>query len=211
MYTKLNTHKPVLLNITLNMMIKKMIFLCLMMLNISATFAKDAQIIQKDFQTIIGYTHKLEIDKVLDMTYPPLFKMMPKEQMSAMAKGALTGMGIKTIFEEVPLGLKLSTVKKLSNATICLGKYNQSMVMESAQPALLNMMAKAKMKDNTVEKLGPGKIRIKGTNYLLAIKDANTGGTWKYLRYDEEDADINAKILSKEIATNVATLKAELK
>jgi len=190
----------------------KKLILCLLALNIfAAAIAQDAQTIQKDFQTIIGYTHKLEIDRVLDMTYPPLFKIMPKEQMSAMAKGALTGMGIKTIFEEVPLGLKLSAVKKLSNATICLGKYNQSMIMESTQPALLDMMAKAKMKDNKVEKLGAGKIRLKGTNYLLAIKDANTAGTWKYLRYDDEDAETNAKILSKEIATNVAALKAGLK
>lgn len=85
------------------------------------------------------------------------------------------------------------------------------MVLQSSQPALLDMMAKAKMKDNTVEKLSPGKVRIKGTNYLLAIKDANTAGTWKYLRYDDEDAEINAKILSKEIATNVAALKTALK
>ena len=189
----------------------KKLILCLLALNIHAAFAQDAQTIQKDFQTIINYTHKLEIDKVLNMTYPPLFKIMPKEQMSAMAKGALTGMGIKTIFEEVPLELKLSAIKKLSNATICLGKYNQSMILESSQPALLDMMAKAKMKDNTVDKPGPGKVRIKGTNYLLAIKDANTAGTWKYLRYDDEDAETNAKILSKEIATNVTALKKALK
>lgn len=189
----------------------KKLIICLLTLSFYTSFAQDVQTIQKDFQTIIGYTHKLEIDKVLDMTYPPLFNLMPKEQMSAMAKGALTGMGIKTIYEQVPLGLKLSPVKKLSNATICLGKYNQSMILESTQPAMLDMMAKTKMKDNTVEKLGKGKIRIKGTNYLLAIKDANTAGTWKYLRYDDEDAETNAKVLPKEIATNVASMKAAMK
>ncbi|MDT3401622.1 hypothetical protein [Mucilaginibacter terrae] len=189
----------------------KKLIMCLLALSFTAAVAQDAPIIQKDFQTIIGYTRKLEIDKILDMTYPPMFKLMPKEQMSAMAKGVLTGMGIKTIYEEVPVGLKLSPLKKLSNATICLGKYNQSMILESTQPSLVDMIAKAKMKDNTIEKLAPGKVRIKGTNYLLAIKDANTNGTWKYLRYDDEDVETNAKILPKEISTNVALMKAALK
>jgi len=120
-------------------------------------------------------------------------------------------MGVKTIFEEVPVGLTLSPVTKVGAATICLGKYNQSMVLESSQTALLDMLAKAKMKDNVVQKVSPGKLRIKGKNYLLAIKDAHTGSTWKYLRYDDEDAATNAKILSKEIAAGAAKLKLALK
>lgn len=190
---------------------KKLILCLLMPLQLTFAFAQDAQIIQKDFQTIIGYTRKMEIDKVLNMTYPPLFKVMPKAQMSAMAKGALSGMGIKTIFEEVPVGLTLSPVTKLGAATICLGKYNQSMILESSQTALLDMLAKAKMKDNAVDKVGTGKLRINGKNYLLAIKDANTGNTWKYLRYDDEDAETNAKVLSKEISASAAKLKLSLK
>jgi len=182
-----------------------------MPLQIAVALAQEVQLIQKDFQTIIGYTRKMEIDKVLDMTYPPLFKVMPKAQMSAMAKGALSGMGIQTIFEEVPIGLTLSPVTKLSAATICLGKYNQSMIMESSQTALLDMMAKAKMKDNTIEKVSTGKLRIKGKSYLLAIKDASTGNTWKYLRYDDENAEMNAKVLSKEISASAAKLKLLLK
>lgn len=189
---------------------KKFILCLLMAWQITNALAQDAQIIQRDFQTIIGHTRKMEIDKVLDMTYPPLFKVMPKAQMSAMAKGALSGMGIKTIFEEVPIGLTLSPVTKLGGATICLAKYNQSMILESSQTALLDMLAKAKMKDNVVKKVSPGKLRIKGKNYLLAIKDANTGNTWKYLRYDNEDAEMNAKVLSKEISAGAARLKLAL-
>jgi hypothetical protein len=190
---------------------KKLILCLLLPLQISAVLAQDTQIIQKDFQTIIGYTRQMKIDKVLDMAYPPLFKLMPKAQMSAMATGMLSGMGIKTIYEEVPIGLVLSPVTKLSAASICLGKYNQSMILESSQPAMLNMMAQAKMKDNTVEKLSANKLRIKGVNYLLAIKDANTAGTWKYLRYDDADAATNAKILPAAIAAGAAKLKVALK
>ncbi|OOQ59485.1 hypothetical protein [Mucilaginibacter pedocola] len=190
---------------------KKLILCLLLPLSLTTAMAQDAQIIQKDFQTIIGYTRKLEIDKVLDMTYPPIFKIMPKAQMSAMAKGVLTSMGIKTVYEEVPIGLTLSPVTKTATGTICLGKYNQSMILESTNSALLDMMVKAKSGSNKVEKISANKVRMKGINYLLAIKDANTAGTWKYLRYDDEDSATNERILPKDIAAGAAKLKAGLK
>ncbi|MES2265838.1 MAG: hypothetical protein V4520_03700 [Bacteroidota bacterium] len=189
----------------------KKLLLCLFLLSASTTFAQDAQIIKKDFETIVAYTHQKNMDKVIDMTYPRIFTVMPKAQMKAMASGMLDGMGIKTIFEEVPLMLKLSPVKKLNNATICLGKYNQSMVLEFANPALVDMMTKTQMKGTTMEKISDKKVRMKGTQYLLAIKDSYTNNTWKYLRYDDEDAATNAKILSKEIIGAATQLKIALK
>ncbi|GGH04821.1 hypothetical protein GCM10007352_08240 [Mucilaginibacter phyllosphaerae] len=181
-----------------------------MILFAGGAVAQDAQIIKKDFEAIVAYTHQKNMDKVIDMTYPQIFKVMPKAQMKAMANGALDGMGIKTIFEEVPLMLKLSPVKKLKDATVCLGKYNQSLVLEFKNPSLVDMMAKTKMKDTRIEKLGANKLRMKGTQYLLAIKDKYTNNTWKYLRYDDEDAATNGKILSKEIITVATQLKTAL-
>lgn len=189
----------------------KKLIICLLILTAGTTFAQDAQIIKKDFETIVAYTHQKNMDKVIDMTYPKIFTVMPKAQMKAMANGMLDGMGIKTIFEEVPLMLKLSPVKKLANASICLGKYNQSMVLEFKNPALIDMMTKTQIKDTKVEKVGDNKLRMKGTQYLLAIKDSYTANTWKYLRYDDEDAATNAKILSKEILAAATQLKATLK
>ncbi|MET3979808.1 hypothetical protein ABIB62_002850 [Mucilaginibacter sp. UYP25] len=189
---------------------KKLLF-CLFMLSAGATFGQDAQIIKKDFETIVTYTHQKNMDKVIDMTYPRIFTVMPKAQMKAMANGMLDGMGIKTIFEEVPLMLQLSPVKKLANANICLGKYNQSMVLEFKNPALIDMMTKTQMQGTRIEKISANKVRMKGTQYLLAIKDSYTGNTWKYLRYDDEDAATNSKILSKEIIAAATQLKTALK
>jgi hypothetical protein len=78
----------------------KKTFFCLLMLYAGATMAQDAQVIKKDFETIVAYTHQKNMDKVIDMTYPQLFKVMPKAQMKAMANGALDGMGIKTILKK---------------------------------------------------------------------------------------------------------------
>ena len=189
----------------------KQIFLFLFVFSAGNAFTQDQEIIKRDFQTIIKYTSEFKIDAVLDLTYPQLFKVMPKAQMSAMAKGMLAGMGIKMIYEEVPLNLKMTPIKKLTEGSICLSKYNQSMVMEAADATLLDMMTQAKMKDNVIEKLGANKVRIKGSSYLLAIKDGYTKNTWKYLRYDDENAASNTQILSKEMLKTVEDMKILLK
>ena len=188
----------------------KRLLICALLLITGVAYAQDAVVIKRDFETIVQYTRKKQIDKVLDMTYPPLFKIMPKAQMKAMADGMLTGMGITMIFEEKPLMLKLSPIKKLSAATISMGSYNQSMIMEFKNPALIDMMTKTKMKGTKIEKLGANKVRMQGTQYLLAVKDAYTSNTWKYLRYDDEDEQMNAKVLSKDIIAAATQLKASL-
>lgn len=188
----------------------KKLLICLLLLSATSAFAQDAVTIKRDFETMVAYTHQKNMDKVIEMTYPQIFKIMPKAQMKAMANGALDGMGIKSIFEEVPLMLKLSPIKKLANASVCLGRYNQSMVLEFKNAALIDMITKAKMGDTKIEKTGANKVRIKGTQYLLAIKDSYTNNTWKYLRYDDEDAATNAKILSKEILAAATQLKTGL-
>lgn len=188
----------------------KKLLICLLLLSATSAFAQDAVTIKRDFETMVAYTRQKQMGKIVDMTYPQLFKVMTKEQMRASADGVLTGMGATMIFEEKPLMLKLSPVKKLTNASICLGRYNQSMIMQFKDPSMIDMLTKVKMKDNKIEKLDKNRIRMSGVQYLLAIKDAYTNGTWKYLRYDDENAAIDAKVLSKEIQTNSAQLKATL-
>lgn len=189
----------------------KYIFFFLLIFSGSTVVAQDQEIIKRDFQTIIKYTSEMKIDEVLNMTYPQLFNIMPKAQMSAMAKGMLSGMGIKMIYEQVPINLKMTPIKTLSKSSICLSKYDQSMIMEAADASLLDMLTQAKMKDNVIEKLDKNKVRIKGSSYLLAIKDGFTKNTWKYLRYDEENAAANSQILSQEILKTVENMKTSLK
>jgi len=189
---------------------KKLILILFIALT-RTSFAQDAQVIKRDFETIIQHTRQLEIDKILDMTYPTIFNIMPKAQMSALAKGMMDAMGIKTVYEQVPLELVMSPLKKISTGSVSLSKYNQSMIVEFSNPDLIDIFVKTKLKDNVIEKLGPNKVRIKGKSYLLAIKDDKTANTWKYLRYDEEDTEVNASVLSKEIQDLVMQLKKDLK
>ena len=96
----------------------KNIFLFILCFATNNLLAQDQDIIKRDFQTIIKYTSEMKIDQVLDMTYPQLFKVMPKAQMSAMAKGLLSGMGVKMIYEQIPINLQTTPIKKLPKNTM---------------------------------------------------------------------------------------------
>ena len=186
------------------------LLLLLLMAASQTTFAQDQTTIKKDFESIVLKTSQNKIDEVLDMTYPRLFELMPKAQMSAMATGMMTGMGMKTIYEEAPLNLKMSKIEKVGAAQICLAAYDQRMRMEFTQPAMMEMMLKTPMAGKTVDKVDEKTIRIKGRDYLLAIKDAYTKNTWKYLRYDDDSAALNEKVLAKEIIAKANQLKLGL-
>ncbi|MCO5934908.1 hypothetical protein NAF17_05095 [Mucilaginibacter sp. RB4R14] len=63
--------------------------ICLLLLSACTAFAQDAQIIKKDFGTIVAYTHQKNMDKVIDMTYPRIFTVMPKAQIGSVGNNEL--------------------------------------------------------------------------------------------------------------------------
>ncbi len=42
----------------------------------------------------------------------------------------LTVMGIKAIYEDKPINLKMSSLTKLKDSSICMGEYDNSMILE---------------------------------------------------------------------------------
>lgn len=189
---------------------KKIILFLLLVSAQSAIAQNETTTIKKDFETMIRYTREKKINEIMEMTYPKLFQVIPKEKMAAMVKTGLDGAGMKMIYEANKTNLHFSKIAKLKASTVCLAKYDQNMVIEFTDPKMAQMFLKAKSKDLIPEKLSDKKVRLKGKSYLLAIKDAYTKNTWKYVNYNDLDQELNNKILSAEIKNSVVQLKSEL-
>jgi hypothetical protein len=168
----------------------------------------DEASIKKDFETIVNFTRQNQIEKILDMTYPRLFEKMPKESVLAMSKMAMDGMGMKMIFEENTINLKMSKTIQLKNAIICLSQYDQNTVIEFNNAMMAKMFLMGQTEDIKIEKINDKKVKMVGKSYLLAIKDSYTKNTWKYLNYDQNN---DSSIMSKEIYDKAVELKASLK
>jgi hypothetical protein len=165
--------------------------------------------IQKDFESMIAFTRKNQIDKIIEMTYPRFVKIFGKEGLTSLTTGMLTGMGIKAIYEENPINLKMSSLKKLKDGAICMGAYDNSMILEFNDTSMVDLFTMTPLEDYKIDKLGPKKIRMSGKGYLLAINDSYTNKTWKYLNYADSLAKMPeaSKVVSKEIITESAKLK----
>jgi hypothetical protein len=189
---------------------KKLLILLLLVFNQSFFAQTENAKIQKDFESMIDYTRKNQFDKVIDMTYPRFVKIFGKEGLTNMTTGMLTGMGIKAIFEENPINLKISSLSKLKEGSICMGAYDNSMILEFNDEAMVQFFTMAPLEGYKIDKLGPKKIRMAGKAYLLAINDSCTNKTWKYLNYSDDLSKMPEanKVVSLEIISESAKLKA---
>lgn len=191
---------------------KKILIAFLFFLNLGIFAQNDAAKIQKDFESLVAFTQKKQMDKVIGMTYPPFVSLFGEEGLTQMLNGMLEGMGIQSVFEEVPLNLKMSSFTTIKNGAICMGAYDNSMILEFKDEAMVNMFTMVKLDGTTIEKIDSKKIRMKGRAFLLALKDSNTNGTWKYLNYTDELAAMPqaTEVVTQEIITESAKLKTSL-
>jgi hypothetical protein len=166
--------------------------------------------IQKDFESMIEFTRKNQFDKVIDMTYPRFVKVFGKQGLTAMTTGILTSMGIKFVVEENPINLKMSSLTKLKDGSICMGEYDNSMILEFNDEAMVQFFTMAPLDGYKIEKLGSKKIRMAGKAFLLAINDSYTNKTWKYLNYSDDLAKMPeaTKVVTQELIDESAKLKS---
>ncbi len=192
---------------------KKLITLSLLLASISLSFSQNVESkLKNDFEQIISFTKNNQLEKVMEMTYPRFVDLLPEGGMAALASSVLDGMGIKTMYEDVPINLRMSDVMKLNKAEICLAQYDANSVLEFTDKSMVDLFSMFPPEGYNIEKIADNKLRMTGKGYLLAIKDEYTKNTWKYLNYSEdlEGTNATANFISDEILKGAAELKKEL-
>lgn len=192
---------------------KKLLTLTVFLASISLCFSQTVETkLKNDFEQIISFTKNNEMQKVIEMTYPRFVDLLPEGGMAALTSSVLDGMGIKTMYEDVPINLRTSPILELNKATICMAEYDANSVLEFTDKSMADMFTTFSPEGYKVEKIGDNKVRMTGKGYLLAIEDEYTKGTWKYLNYDESiiNSNVSDKFLSNEIVEGAVKLKKEL-
>ena len=126
----------------------------------------DNQKIQKDFESMIAYTRATKIDEILELTYPRLLTVYGKDGTKGLLSMMFGGFGIKTIYEQNPINLKISKISKLKDGSICLAEYDQNMILEFTDETTANGYSQAQIDGYTLEKIDSKKVRMKGKSYL---------------------------------------------
>lgn len=192
---------------------KKLLILTVFLASISLCFSQNVETkLKNDFEQIISFTKNNEMQKVIEMTYPPFVNLLPEGGMAALASTMLEGMGIKTMYEDVPINLRTTPVIELKNAVVCMAEYDANSVLEFTDKNMVDMFTMFSPEGYKIEKIEDNKVRMTVKGYLLAIKDEHTKGAWKYLNYDESivNSNVSDNFLSDEIVEGAIKLKKAL-
>ncbi len=182
----------------------KNIFLLLLAVLPLAANAQDKASLEKNANLMMEYTVKENYKSLMDLTYPTLFELFPKEQMIEMLPAMLKGEGYEISLLDTPPNFVYGDIKKIDGGSYVLVKHDVKMKMAFTEPMgddeLQNMMPMFKQsmgtEDITFNK-AENAFYIKKRAQMIGAADKLTGNKWTFLNND------NPELLKKLLTENI--------
>lgn len=176
------------------MKLKLSFFLALLLVQL--TFSQDAKELKDGAQKVYDATMSLNYDAILDLTYPKLFEIVPREQLRQMIVQTFNGneeMKVKLI--NVAPNFSFGEIKKIDNHSFCLINHNLSMeiilkvkLTPDEATAMLDLFKEAmETREVTFDK-EKNAFKITKIATMIAIADESTKNQWKYFNRDKKNA-----------------------
>lgn len=152
---------------------------------------------KKIFEDAVGfmkYTESKDYDKILDLTHPALFEKMDREIIKNSFKAIFEGnddFSLQLLTKEAE-GFEVSEVYKQGNTKYAFVTHPTHIIMSfknkisdpTHQKMMVDMMEAQGMKAKFIN---DSSIEMTKQSMMLALNDASTKNTWKYLNYDESN------------------------
>ncbi|MCL9808379.1 hypothetical protein [Flavobacterium luminosum] len=147
---------------------------------------------------------EMDFDKILELTYPKLFSIMPKESLKEIIKQTFEGnpeFKIKMIAVEP--NFNFSEIKKIDGQTFCVIKHNNALEMvftnKISDPNAVTDLFKSSMKaDDVTYNAEKNSILIKLISTMIAVADDSTKNEWTFLNNDN-DGQLMTLLFSEKI------------
>ncbi|MDV6169807.1 hypothetical protein R1T16_15325 [Flavobacterium sp. DG1-102-2] len=183
---------------------KKIILLAFLVTAPLFATAQDKASLAKDAQRMLDYTFAENYKGLMDLTYPKIFDLIPKEQMLEMLPKMLKGEGYTIKLDKVPENFTFGDIKKIEGGSYAVVSYDTQMRMIfTERPAdkeieTMTTMFKENMKASvaTFDKTD-NSFLIKKRSQMIAAADAATGQKWTFL--NNENPQLIEKLFSENI------------
>lgn len=195
-------------------------FILLMLISLQLFAQKHDKQIKQDIEQMYKYVRNNQTEKVLNLTYPKIFEIMPKEQMkSLVSKDGMSkalGMNIKDTFYD---NVKVTEKHKVGNGKVALASYDSEMTvdLDEDMKEMVELATQMGVSDPSVpkfEKTESGDYKLKGKSYSAAIQDEHTNGKWNYLNVNfnkKGKIDLPDNVLSKDYKEALEKLYKNIK
>jgi hypothetical protein len=186
---------------------KKLLYAFLFLCSLN-TFSQDLATLKTEAQKAIELTAKMDFNAILDITYPKLFTMAPREKLLEILDQTFNGnpdFKIKMI--PVAPNFNFGAIKKIEGHTFCVVKHNNAMEMTFTNkidnPNIYIDAIKTSMKaDDVTYSAEKNSISIKLISTMIAVADESTKNKWMFLNNDN-DGNLLKTLFSEKIKTEL--------
>ena len=178
----------------------------LLLLFSSFALAQNKQELEANAKKMYDASYNMNFEEVLNLTYPKLFEIIPKDKMEEMLVRTFENETYKVRLVFITPKFKLSEIKKIENKSIGIINYTNAMRITFNQeitPEKATEIVKAYKDTGAYTVVNFEKDRnsfyIEGPSTLIGIADDSTHQSWKFINYDKRRMDMLKKIISDNI------------
>lgn len=169
---------------------------------------QDTAMVRRLNETLL-YTKTLDLEKILDYTYPKLFKIVSRDQMLEVLKGTFDNEEFTTTLDSLQIS-EIHPIFKLEDESFAKVKHTMIMRMKFKEPldtADGGIEDRELFADIMGQQFGEGNVRydyatdqivISLLSDMVAIK-YKEDGIWYFVNYDEEEPMIINMLFSKAV------------
>ncbi len=183
---------------------KKLILLSVLLITSVSLFAQDKKSLEERANQMYAYTASEQYEKLLDLTYPKLFTIIPKEKMVEILQRMTKGEGFTITIAPTPPNFKFGDIKKIEDGYYSVIGHDLSMKMKFDEPVtdeeleLLLPTFKENLKtDNVTFDKTDNSFSILKKSQAVAILDKSTNGKWTFV--NNSDGPIKTRLFSEKV------------
>jgi len=173
---------------------KKLLYIVAVLLVSFQGFSQDAASLKANAQKYYDITVKLDYTMMMEMIYPKLFDIVPKETMlTTLKKTFEENEGFKVKLMPVAPNFVFGDIKKIGNQSFSVINHDTAFKIIWDEPIPAEEIQsyidsfKATMNTQDVVYDAPNKtMDIKARSKLIAVADETTNKEWKYLTYSDQ-------------------------
>lgn len=166
--------------------------------------AQDKASLEKNANLTLEYTIKANYAALMDLTYPKLFELFPKEQMLEMMPKMLNGDGFSITILNAPPNFAFGDIKKVSGGSYVVIKYDTRMKMAFTEPMgdaeleqMMPLFKKSMGTDNITFDRKQNAFYINKRTQMIGAADKLTNNEWRFLNND--NPELLKKLLSADV------------
>ncbi|OIQ16229.1 MAG: hypothetical protein BM557_10180 [Flavobacterium sp. MedPE-SWcel] len=187
----------------------KKIFIALLLFISTITLAQDKKSLEEGATKMYNYTVNAEYDKLLDITYPKIFTLIPKEKMlqafESMVDNEQTTI---KMLDEAP-NFKYGAITKVEDGYYCIIDHDLAMEMtfkeaipKDQSEMVVNLMKKRLETDKVIFDPEKNSITVHKRAQVIAIANKLSNNKWTYINNDKNSPYVKM-LLNESVRTKL--------